>query len=141
MSTNPHRPGDSLFNPCGDREDTRGRVPSSPGTTTLELRDDLLVATTRVDEKPVIRTTARAGLSAGIARGKLHYLTKNDGAIILGRYPYVTEYVADFKVLSLEFLDPSSSAYTLRPADPLDVKFGFYSPSSSFAYPGGQEPI
>jgi hypothetical protein len=116
-------------------------VPSSPGTTTLELRGDLLVATTRVDEKPVIRTTARAGLSAGIARGKLHYLTKNDGAIILGRYPYVTEYVADFKVLSLEFLDPSSSAYTLRPADPLDVKFGFYSPSSSFAYPGGQEPI
>ena len=81
-----------------------------------------------------------AGLSAGIARGS-PYLTKNDGAIILGRYPYVTEYVADFKVLSLEFLDPSSSAYTLRPADPLDVKFGFYSPSSSFAYPGGQEPI
>ncbi len=116
-------------------------VPSSPGTTTLELRGDLLVATTRIDEKPVIRSTARIGLLAGIARGKLHYLTKKDGQIILGRYPYVSEYVADFKVLSLEFLDPSSSVYTLRPADPLDVKWGFYSPAASFAYPGGQEPI
>ena len=116
-------------------------VPSSPGTTTLELRGDLLVVTTRVDEKPVIRTTARVGFSAGVARGQLLYLTKRDGLIIGGRYPYITEYVADFKVLSLEFLDPSSTVYTLRPADPLDIKFGFYSPSSSFCYPGGQEPI
>jgi len=116
-------------------------VPSSPGSTTVELRGDLIVATTRVGEKPIIRTTARVGLSAGVVGGQLLYLTKKDGVIIGGRYPYVTEYVADFKVLSLEFLDPSNSAYVLRPADPLDVKFGFYSPSSSFCYPGGQGPI
>jgi len=44
-------------------------------------------------------------------------------------------------VVSLEFLDPSNSVYALRPADPLDIKFGFYSPSSSFCYPGGQGPL
>ena len=116
-------------------------VPSSPGSTALELTGDLLVVTTRVDDKPVIRTTARVGFTAGVARGQLLYLTKKDGAIIAGRYPYVTDYVSDFKVLSLEFLDPSNSVYALRPADPLEVKFGFYSPSSSFAYPGGQGPL
>ena len=58
-----------------------------------------------------------------------------------GRYAYVGDIVAPFEVLSFEFLAPDHSSYSLRPADPLEITFGFYSPSSSFCYPGGVEPL
>ena len=39
----------------------------------------------------------------------------------------------------LEARTPGSHA--LRPAEPLQVTFGFYSPSISFCYPGGEGPL
>ncbi len=38
----------------------------------------------------------------------------------------------------MEFLDPSHPVYALRPADPLEVTWGFYSPDAGFCYPGGR---
>ena len=31
--------------------------------------------------------------------------------------------------------------HALRPADPLTITFGFYSPAISFCYPGGEGPL
>jgi hypothetical protein len=42
----------------------------------------------------------------------------------------------------VEFLGGGpESLQTLRPAEPLQVTFGFYSPSISFCYPGGEGPL
>ncbi len=40
-----------------------------------------------------------------------------------------------------EFLEPDHPVSALRPADPLQVTWGFYSPSASFCYPGGEGPL
>jgi hypothetical protein len=41
----------------------------------------------------------------------------------------------------VDFLDETHAAYALRPADPLTITFGFYSPAISFCYPGGEGPL
>jgi hypothetical protein len=38
-------------------------------------------------------------------------------------------------------LAPGHPVYALRPADPLEVTWGFYSPKASFCYPGGEGPL
>lgn len=113
-----------------------------PGHTTLELDGDRLVATTTLDGRPVIRTTARVTVgSPGRATGQLRYITRGDGEFISGRYPFVADLAEQFEVQSFEFLDRNHSTYALRPADPLTVTFGFYSPSITFCYPGGEGPL
>jgi hypothetical protein len=42
---------------------------------------------------------------------------------------------APWEVLTLGLLEPSHLVYALRPADPLQVTWGFYSPDASFATP------
>ena len=118
-------------------------VPATPGKTTLELSGGTLVATTYSEDTAVIRTTATAADSSGVvARGQLHYVTEVEGkGLVLGRYPFVAPLADGWEVTSLEFLEPNHSVYALRPADPLQVTWGFYSPAASFAYPGGEEPV
>jgi hypothetical protein len=58
-----------------------------------------------------------------------------------GLYPFVLEAVTPWAVTSFEFLEPDHPVSALRPADPLEVTWGFYSPSSSFCYPGGVAPV
>jgi hypothetical protein len=117
-------------------------VPAEPGTTTLELADGILTATTSDGAgNPVIRSTARVGEVATVGRGQLRYLTSVDGRLTSGLYPFVAPQVAPWEVLSFEFLDPASPLSVLRPADPLQVTWGFYSPSSSFCYPGGESTL
>ncbi|MEU9835194.1 acetoacetate decarboxylase family protein [Streptosporangium sp. NPDC048047] len=114
-------------------------VPATPGRTTIEVEGDTLVATTESDGVPVIRTTARVGRTgAAVNRGQLRYITEVGGRRIGGNYPFVAEPVDPFEVVSLEFLDPGHPVHALRPADPLQIVWGFYSPRSSFAYPGGE---
>jgi hypothetical protein len=121
-----------------DYASARG-VPASVGTTTIEIHGKELTATTTSDGVPVIRTTVRVGQKlAETSRGQLRYLTEVDGAKVAGNYPFISEPVEDFEVLALEFLDPTHSVYALRPADPLQVTWGFYAPRASFAYPGGE---
>lgn len=48
---------------------------------------------------------------------------------------------APWEVLTLGFPEPSHPVYALRPADPLQVTWGFYSPKASFCYPGGEGPL
>ncbi len=118
-------------------------VPASEGETTLALEGGKLVATTTLDGREAIRTTARVDLgSTSRATGQLRYLTLVDGEIVSGRYPFVMDAAAGFAVESVEFLGGASgSLNALAPADPLDVTFGFYSPAISFCYPGGEGPL
>ncbi|QRK06533.1 hypothetical protein JQX13_41635 [Archangium violaceum] len=116
-------------------------VPASPGETTLELHGNELVATTRVDGTPIIRTVARVGSKIGsVARGHLTYVTRVGKRLIAGNYPYVGELATPFELVSLEFLAKDHPTYALRPASPLQKVEGWcwYSPRDSFVYPGGE---
>ena len=117
-------------------------VPAGAGRTTLELAGNELTATTYAGDTPVIRSRVHAEAEiADVARGHLHYITSVDGKLIGGRYAYVGDLAAGFAVHSIEFLDPDHPIYALRPKDPLEITFGFYSPRASFCYPGGVEPL
>lgn len=117
-------------------------VPAGAGETTLELGGRTLVATTVAGGAPVIRTTARVEVGAPArGTGQLRYITRVDGQLVSGRYPFVGDFAESFEVTALEFLDPEHPVYALRPAEPLTVTFGFYSPSTSFCYPGGEGPL
>lgn len=117
-------------------------VPASAGRTTLHLSGDQLVATTYINDKPTIRTTCTTRFGKGVhAGGQLRYVTRVDGQLVSGRYPFVMKAAEQFQVDKLEFLDPTSPVHALRPASPLKVTFGFYSPDITFCYPGGEGPL
>jgi len=116
-------------------------VPATPGTTELEITDGILTATTSADGTPVIRTRVRVGDVAVTGRGQLRYITDIAGTLTSGLYPFAAGLVQPWEVLSFEFLEPEHSVSALRPAEPLQVTWGFYSPNASFCYPGGEEPI
>jgi hypothetical protein len=118
-------------------------VPAAAGETTLALSEGTLVATTNLDGADAIRTAARVDLGTPVrATGQLRYLTRVDGAIVSGRYPFVMDAAETLAVESVEFLGAGpDSLQALRPADPLEVTFGFYTPSISFCYPGGEGPL
>ena len=118
-------------------------VPAGEGETELELGGGTLVATTSLAGAPAIRTTARVELGdPARATGQLRYLTRVDGHLVSGRYPFVMDAAETFEVRSVEFLGGGpGSLQALRPAEPLQVTFGFYSPSISFCYPGGEGPL
>ncbi|RAO56834.1 hypothetical protein [Micromonospora saelicesensis] len=85
-----------------------------------------------------------SGLDApdGVTPGRWWtHLTRLDGRLLSGNYPFVAEPVDPFEVESLEFLEPDHPVYALRPADPLEIVWGFYSPRASFAYPGGESVL
>ncbi|MGH9022237.1 MAG: hypothetical protein ACRDV9_03925 [Acidimicrobiia bacterium] len=110
--------------------------------TTLELDGGVMVATTVIDGSPIIRTRCRTEVgTTQRATGQLRYITALDGQLMSGRYPFVANLAEHFEVLSVEFLEPSHPLYQLRPADPLQITFGFYSPAISFCYPGGEGPL
>lgn len=119
-------------------------VPATPGSTTLEVADGVVTATTFVDGRPLIRTRAAVGDKADITlAGHLRYITQVRDRLVSGNYPYVGELVGQFNVLSIEFLDPTHPVYALRPASPLQVVAGssFYAPRDSFVYPGGEHDM
>lgn len=113
-----------------------------PGRTTLDLDGDTLVATTHVGGRPIIRTTAEVTIGTPQrATGQLRYITQRGHEFVSGRYPYVADVAEHFEVRSFEFLDETHPTYQLRPAEPLQVTFGFYAPSMTFVYPGGEGPL
>lgn len=118
-------------------------IPATAGSTTLDLEGSSLVATTRAEDgTELIRSTARVGDQVGdIARGHLRYITQIDGNLVGGLYAFVAGLATPFEVESVEFLAPDHPTYALRPADPLEVTFGFCTSSGSFCYPGGVEPL
>lgn len=132
------------FNSNADMRDYAAKrgVPAGAGETVLELSGGVLTATTSADGVPVIRTTANVGDDPPvIGRGQLRYITDVGGTLTSGLYPFVAPLAQPWEVTSLEFLAPDHPVYALRPADPLEVTWGFYSPSSSFCYPGGEGPL
>jgi hypothetical protein len=117
-------------------------VPATSGETTLELEGGKLVATTLIDGRPVIRSTARVDVGTPArSTGQLRYVTRVNGDLVSGRYPFVADLAERFEAESVEFLDAGHDVHSLRPAEPLNVTFGFYSPSISFVYPGGEGPL
>ncbi len=120
----------------------RGTPAQTGGQTVLEIANGVLTATTSQNGTPLIRTTATVGDDiAVVGRGQLSYLTKIDGQLTRGFYPFVASMVAGWQVTAMEFLDPTHSIYALRPASPLEVTWGFYSPDAAFCYPGGEGPV
>jgi len=117
-------------------------IPATAGETELVLDGDTLVATTRLDGVDAIRTTSRVVVGTpGRGSGQLRYLTRLNGQIVSGRYPFVVDTAEEFELRSVEFLGGDESLQALRPAEPLQMTFGFYSPSLSFCYPGGEGPL
>jgi hypothetical protein len=115
-------------------------LPAVPGATSLEAGDGRVVATTSLDDTPVIRT--EAGIGPGILmtfRGQLTYVRQMAGRFMAGNFPFIADLAEGFEVRSVEFLDPSHPVYALRPTNPLQgvVEGSFYSPDDSFVYPGG----
>ncbi len=132
------------LNSSADMRDyaTERGVPATPGETVLEISGGILVATTRQEGVDVIRTTVRVGeVSDVVASGQLSYITDIGGALVDGLYPFIAPLVDPWEVLEFEFLAPDHSSYALRPASPLQVTWGFYSPAASFCYPGGESVI
>lgn len=118
-------------------------VPVGSGETALELSGGTLVATTRLDGADAIRTTARVDPgSTARATGQLRYVTRVGRQFVSGRYPFVMDAAEMFEVQSVDLLGAGpESLQALAPATPLEVSFGFYSPSISFCYPGGEGPL
>ena len=119
-------------------------VPASPGTTTVEVKGQKLVATTSVDGIEIIRTRAKVGKKVGVvARGHLTYVTRVDNKIMAGNYAYIGELVDPFELQSVEFLAKDHPAYALRPTNPLRVVAGssWFAPRDSFVYPGGEREL
>jgi hypothetical protein len=120
---------------------TERGVPATAGRTTLELAGDTVVATTWSDDVAVIRTTARIGRPEATASGQLSYVTRVGDDLVEGIYPWIATLVDPWEVLSLEFPEPDHPVFALRPATPLEVTWGFYSPNASFCYPGGERRL
>ncbi len=114
-------------------------VSAGAGRTQLDIQDDGMTAISYLNDKPAIISTVTysADLSPTIS-GQLLYLTKKDGNFEHGRYSFVGNVQENFEVQSIEFVDPDCPYYGLRPKDPLNIDFGFYTPNLSFVYPGGQ---
>lgn len=117
-------------------------VPAEGGRTTLEIAGARLVATTYVREQPLIRTTATVDPTiGGLANGQLLYVTKVGSRFMSGRYPFVNHLAREFRIESVEFLNRRHPVYALRPKEPIEITFSFYSPRISFCYPGGVEAL
>ncbi|MFE9655370.1 hypothetical protein [Micromonospora sp. NPDC006431] len=111
-------------------------VPATPGKTWLDLRGEQLTAETHADGAALIRTIARVGgTGCRVFSGHHRYLTAWGGGLFSAEFPYVAEPVTPFEVESVEFLVPAHPVYPLRPANPLTICGGLYSPRVSFAYP------
>jgi hypothetical protein len=112
-------------------------APVAAGRTSIEIDGRTLVAVTEVDGVELIRTTARVGpTSTRVVRGHMRYLGVVAGRRTAASCPYVFEPVTPFEIESLEFLAPEHPVFALRPANPLEMLWGFYSPRSTFAFPG-----
>ena len=97
-----------------------------------------------LDGEPAIRTTTRVELGTpGHVTGQLRYLTRVDGELVSGRYPFVMDAAETFEVESVEFLgggpDVAAGPATRRPA--ARSPSASTRPSISFCYPGGEGPL
>ena len=119
-------------------------LPAVPGATSVEAADGRVVATTSLDDTPVIRTEAVIGPDILMTfTGQLTYVRQMAGRFMAGNFPFIADLADGFEVRSVEFLDPSHPVYALRPADPIQVvaEGSFYSPDDSFVYPGGVQEV
>ncbi|GIJ77623.1 hypothetical protein SAMN05443287_101715 [Micromonospora phaseoli] len=113
-------------------------APALAGQTTITAQDDAVVAETDIGGMPMIRARVRAGDTGHATHNGHHrYLTALHGQLVSSVYAVIAEPVTSFEIESVEFLDPDHPIYVLRPQNPLTIAWGYYSPRSSFAYPGG----
>ncbi|MGC5053006.1 hypothetical protein ACLQ2S_16320 [Micromonospora sp. DT48] len=113
-------------------------APAMSGRTSITERNDTIVTETAIEGLPVIRAQVRVGETGHLVHNGHHrYLTELHGQLVSSIYPVVAEPSASFEIESVEFLDPDHPVYALRPENPLTIAWGYYSPRSSFAYPGG----
>ncbi|MCW3842815.1 hypothetical protein ONA70_22195 [Micromonospora yasonensis] len=117
-------------------------APAAAGETLVQVRGGRLSTETRVDGRPLIRVAARVGYTGTEAHNGHHrYVTAREDELVVTDFPYVAEPVSPFEIESVEFLDPEHPVYPLRPANPLQICWGFYSPRVSFAYPARPDAL
>lgn len=120
----------------------RQGAPVMAGRTLLDVDNDIVTATTLVDDQPIIRTRTRVSPTCNrTLSGQFRIITRVEGGFMSGRYPAIAECADDSEVLSVEFVDPGHPVYALRPLEPLQIEFCYFSPDITFAYPGGYEPV
>ncbi|NGM11366.1 acetoacetate decarboxylase family protein [Verrucosispora sioxanthis] len=113
-------------------------APAVPGRTTITEQGDTIATGTDIEGVPVIRARVRVGDTGhAMHNGHHRYLTELHGQLVSSIYPVIAEPSTSFEIESVEFLDPDHPVYALRPENPLTIAWGYYSPRSSFAYPGG----
>lgn len=112
------------------------------GSTVLDLKDGTLVATSYVDGRAVIRTTAEVGApGSDYLRSHIRYVTKVGSEVHGGLYGAVGQCAEYCAITKLEFLDSNHDLYALRPKDPLEIVWGYYFPKATICYPGGLGPL
>lgn len=117
-------------------------APVMAGTTRLEREGDVLTATTLLKDKPIIRTRTRVSSTYDrIISGQFRIISQVGRKFMSGRYPAIAQCADTATVLSVEFLNPRHPVYALRPKEPLEIEFCYYSPDITFAYPGGLESV
>ena len=92
----------------------------------------------RLDVDPV---AAFDGLATQPTWMLLHDSWKHDEDVASLLREYVADLAESFDAVSIEFLERDHFVFPLRPREPLTITFGFYSPSISFCYPGGEGPL
>ena len=120
----------------------RQGAPVMAGETFVEQEGDIVTATSAVEGKPIVRTRSRVSETCNrLIAGQFRIISLVDGKLMSGRYPAIAECADQTEALSVEFLDPGHPVYALRPRQPLEIGFCYFSPDITFAYPGGLEPI
>jgi len=112
-----------------------------PGTTTVTLRHDTLVAATVLDgsTEPVLRATCRVGLPTRFESGLHGHVMPMGDAAVEGTHPWITTLADRWELRSVEFLDPSHPIAPLQPGRTPEATWGLYSPNASFCIPGTGE--
>jgi hypothetical protein len=77
----------------------------------------------------------------GRATGQLRYLTRVDGQLVSGRYPFVMDAAETFEVESVGFWGPARVVAGVAPGRPAAGDLRVLPPSISFCYPGGEGPL
>ena len=84
-------------------------LPAVPGATSLEVADGRVVATTSLNDTPVIRSEAVIGPDILMTFcGQLTYVRQKAGRFMAGNFPFIAELANGFEVRSVEFLDPAT---------------------------------
>ncbi len=116
-------------------------IPTQIGRTAIEFRGESVVATTTVGESPIVRVAARVGAPTLVEAGDRAYVRQDGDGLVEEVHPWIATLADGWALTSLELLEPAGAFAALRPREPVEAVWGFYSPNASFCYPGAGRPV